>query len=122
MNVAFFLLVLVQIIQHGNCTVDLTPFSQPPGRSDIILTKEDRLSAEVLANENDPNSPQLAVVRSERSLWPEGRVPYVLDNSLSSTARQAIQQAINDYARQTCIRFVPRGNEADYVRFYRGSG
>ena len=77
---------------------------------------------EALANENDPNSPQLAVVRNERSLWPDGRVPYVLDNSLSSSARQAIQQAVADYASQTCIRFVPRGTEADYVRFYRGSG
>lgn len=92
------------------------------GLSDIILTPEQQATLEALANENDPSSPQLAVVRSERSLWSEGRVPYVLDSSLSSSAVQAIQQAISDYSRQTCIRFVPRRSEADYVRFYRGSG
>lgn len=77
---------------------------------------------EALSNPDDINSPQNAVVRNERSLWPNARVPYVLDGSLSNSAQRAIQDAVNEYATRTCVRFVPRTNERDYVRFYRGSG
>lgn len=96
---------------------------QHAGASDILLTPEQRDTMEALANSRtDPNAPQMAVVLNERSLWPNARVPYILDSSLTSSARQAIQQAINDYATQTCVRFVQRTNERDYVRFFRGSG
>lgn len=37
-------------------------------------------------------------------------------------AKTAINDAIDTYRTQTCIEFIPRTNEADYVRFFRGSG
>ncbi len=87
-----------------------------------MLTEEQRLAVEALSNPDDINSPQNAVVLDERYLWSNARVPYILDGSLDSSARRAIQQAVNEYAMRTCVRFVPRTNERDYVRFYRGSG
>ena len=50
---------------------------------DIILTPEQQATLEATSNPNDPFSPQNAVVRSTRSLWPSGRVPYIFDGSLS---------------------------------------
>ena len=52
---------------------------------DIMLTNEQQASLEAAANPNDPFSPQRAVVRNERSLWPNARVPYILDGSLGET-------------------------------------
>lgn len=51
---------------------------------DIKLTPEQQATLEATANPNDPFSPQDAVVRNQRSLWPNGVMPYVIDNSLSS--------------------------------------
>lgn len=49
---------------------------------DILLTPEQRATIEATANINDPNSPQMAVVRNMRSIWPNAVVPYVIDSSL----------------------------------------
>ncbi|XP_015912373.1 astacin-like metalloprotease toxin 5 [Parasteatoda tepidariorum] len=53
--------------------------------------------------------------------WPNARVPYVIDSSLSN-AHGVIQQGINDYHMHTCVRFVPRTNEANYIRVFKGQG
>lgn len=50
---------------------------------DIVLTPEQEASMEAFSNPNDPSAPQNAVVRNERSLWPNGDVPYIFDGSLN---------------------------------------
>lgn len=47
---------------------------------DIVLTPEQQGTLEATSNPNDPFAPQNAVVTMERSLWPNGVVPYVIDN------------------------------------------
>ena len=39
-------------------------------------------------------------------------------------ARNAIQQAIDEYKLRSCVEFVPRNpqTDVDYVRFFRGGG
>ncbi len=37
-------------------------------------------------------------------------------------ARTAITNAINEYKRRTCIRFVERTSQKDYIYFIQGSG
>ena len=51
-------------------------------QGDILLTNEQRASIEATSNPNDPFSPQQAVVRNTRSLWPNAVVPYIIDGSL----------------------------------------
>lgn len=38
------------------------------------------------------------------------------------SARTAIQNAMNEYTRESCIRFRQRTTESDYVRFFTGNG
>ena len=67
--------------------------------------------------------------------WPKAQIPYVIStnystihqstihrpfiNSLSikiaEAERKVIGSAINEYHKKTCIRFVARRNETDYV-------
>ena len=49
-----------------------------------MLTAEQQASLEALSNPSSMNTPQNAVLRNEQQLWPSGRVPYILDGSLSS--------------------------------------
>lgn len=50
-----------------------------------MLTPEQQASLEASTNPYDPFSPQNAVVRNARSLWPGGQVPYILDGSINGT-------------------------------------
>ncbi len=50
-------------------------------------------------------------------LWPNGTVPYVIASTVPSKLRQQISSAIQVYADNTPIRWIPRTTEADYVRF-----
>ncbi|OXA44285.1 astacin-like metalloprotease toxin 5 [Folsomia candida] len=67
-----------------------------------------------------PNSTRNAV-NSADLIWPKGRIPYVIDNSLSQHS-QRIYNAMGDYHSKTCIRFVPRTNEYNYVNIFSGQG
>jgi len=63
------------------------------------------------------------VVNSDDGKWPNGIVPYEIDNSLSPQAKVAIQDAIEEYTRRTCITFRPKNFvDRHYVNFYPGEG
>jgi hypothetical protein len=52
--------------------------------------------------------------------WTNGIVPYVIDETLKSS-RFPFRNAIDDFHRNTCVRFVPRTNQANYIHFVAGS-
>lgn len=52
-----------------------------------------------------------------RRVWPNGVVPYTLASGTSSSAAQAIQDAIDHWESNTSVRFVSRTNQNDYVEF-----
>jgi len=54
--------------------------------------------------------------------WPGGKVPYVIEGSISSRGVQVINAAISNYHKYTCLRFHRRTNERSYLSFWRGSG
>lgn len=56
------------------------------------------------------------------SRWPNAVVPYAIKSSISSSGARAIQAAIAQYHKHTCIRFKKRTNEWNYISFYRGTG
>lgn len=72
---------------------------------------------------------QKAALRSRNAIandaqrWPKGVIPYYVDPSLANIA-PLIKQAADQIASKTggCIRWVPRTNEAKYVRMFFGQG
>ncbi|GFY68877.1 high choriolytic enzyme 2 [Trichonephila inaurata madagascariensis] len=73
-------------------------------------------------NETDAS---IAGIRDIKFRWFEGLdkaiVPFVIDQS-SYGIRNIIYQAIEQYHRHTCVRFVPRTNQTDYIRIFSGNG
>ncbi|KFM66189.1 Astacin-like metalloprotease toxin, partial [Stegodyphus mimosarum] len=53
--------------------------------------------------------------------WPNAEVPYVIDASLKPHMA-LITAAFNNYHSTTCVRFVPRTNQLDYIRLFAGNG
>ncbi|XP_033118703.1 zinc metalloproteinase nas-15-like [Anneissia japonica] len=54
--------------------------------------------------------------------WPNGQVPYVISWKFSSYAKSQIQKAIDRYHAETCIKFVERTNEQNYINIVSKSG
>ncbi|XP_077289268.1 hatching enzyme 1.2-like [Arctopsyche grandis] len=54
-------------------------------------------------------------VRAESFRWPGGIVPYVIEGNYAAEHRQNIMEAIAQYHRLTCIRFVPYKGQKDYL-------
>lgn len=57
----------------------------------------------------------------EAMKWTNGVVPFVIESSLGRYIR-SIRAAMREIERKTCIRFVRRTNELNYVSLYYGRG
>ncbi|GBM47852.1 Astacin-like metalloprotease toxin 1 [Araneus ventricosus] len=53
--------------------------------------------------------------------WPGAKVPYVIDQSLQGYGNM-FNGAFQNYHQYTCVRFVPRTNERDYIYIFAGQG
>lgn len=51
----------------------------------------------------------------QSSLWPGGIVPYLFDASVPENDRNVVKQCFNEYHTKTCIKFVEKTREEDYV-------
>ncbi|XP_055609017.1 hatching enzyme 1.2-like [Uranotaenia lowii] len=58
-------------------------------------------------------------VKFESKLWADGVVPYVISIAFGFITRWKIKDAMYDFHQQTCIRFVPKTNEMDYLSIER---
>lgn len=64
-----------------------------------------------------------SAVKTSNQLWPNGRVPYVIDQGFSQQDKAIIARGMQSYAENTCIRFVPKQpTDRQYARIYRGNG
>ncbi|XP_050434322.1 uncharacterized protein LOC126841740 [Adelges cooleyi] len=61
-------------------------------------------------------------LKATSSRWPKGIIPYEISPYFSSSDRQMIMSAIEDYKKLTCLRFTPRtSGDRDYVYFTNGN-
>ncbi|KAI5619736.1 nephrosin isoform 2 precursor [Silurus asotus] len=59
--------------------------------------------------------------------WPRSSdkkvyVPYVISRKYSPSERCVIQRALNSFQKSTCIRFISRTNEVDYIHIISDKG
>ncbi|XP_044007317.1 zinc metalloproteinase nas-13-like isoform X1 [Aphidius gifuensis] len=53
--------------------------------------------------------------------WPEGIIPYMMSPYFNAVQVAVIMDAMNEYHKHTCIRFIPyKGEQSDYVRITAG--
>lgn len=51
------------------------------------------------------------------TLWPDGIIPFEIDNCSMPHAIETIKKAIEHWEENTCLRFVERTSQTDYVYF-----
>nr|XP_029733637.1 zinc metalloproteinase nas-7-like [Aedes albopictus] len=73
--------------------------------------------------EGDLYQPELAknAVKFKSKKWPKGVVPYKISGSFSNSEAQRLQLAFKLYRLKTCIRFVPRTSQKDFISIERSS-
>ncbi len=85
---------------------------------DIVLGNTADIEAPDAAGLSSLKARESSFVPSPARLWPSGRVPYIVDSTLSTALQGRINDAIAHWNNNTLIKFVARGaNDANYVRF-----
>ncbi len=56
-------------------------------------------------------------VTSDANLWVNKVVPYTYDSSLATTVRNTIRDAMDHWEDKTCLRFIQRNSQKDYIYF-----
>ena len=52
-------------------------------------------------------------------IWPNGEIPYTIDSSLWHVKGKIIK-AMRHIESKTCVKFLPRTSQRNYVRIYQG--
>lgn len=117
----FFVVVLMALCVHGN---QKSP--RPPGYNTFTKNFKGRSSlqaGDIVEGDIMLDSKTAALYRGESrnamknvNLWKNGVVPYILDASVDDYLRNQIDEGIKEYHKYTCLRFVKRTNERDYIR------
>ncbi|XP_023215965.1 astacin-like metalloprotease toxin 5 [Centruroides sculpturatus] len=61
------------------------------------------------------------VVMSEARLWTDGIVPYAVDPAAKINMK-LVNAVMKEFEEKTCIKFVPRKKEKNYIFIYKGRG
>uniref|UniRef100_A0A6P4FFL0 Metalloendopeptidase n=1 Tax=Drosophila rhopaloa TaxID=1041015 RepID=A0A6P4FFL0_DRORH len=116
----------------GKDIIDLTPLGtalfgkpdeeQTANRVGNFSADADEMNPEELGSylEGDMLVPQTDLIMknglpTQSSRWPNGVVPYEIRGSFNAKDMATIENAIAEYHRRTCIRFVRRSSERDYI-------
>ncbi|XP_054748155.2 zinc metalloproteinase nas-13-like [Lytechinus pictus] len=71
---------------------------------------------------NSTNRQRRNALRNRGARWINGIVPYVIDGYYDAATRGRILRAMNRYHDTTCLRFVQRTNQQDYIYIFPGNG
>ncbi|XP_017143723.1 low choriolytic enzyme [Drosophila miranda] len=122
----------------GKDIIDLAPlgaslFGKPDQELTAVLVgnfsaDSDQVNPEELGSylEGDMLVPQTDLIMknglpTQSSRWPQGVVPYEIRGAFNARDRATIENAIAEYHRRTCIRFVQRSSQRDYISIVSGN-
>lgn len=120
-----------EMFEEGeNDVIDLTRFGdaifgdpdESVGKMVDEWTPDSDINAEELGTyfEGDiliPNSEGRNGLVKESSRWKNNIIPYTFHSSVSNSDKNMIRQAISEYHAKTCLKFVQRTSERDYLSF-----
>jgi len=83
---------------------------------DIVLDKREKKAMDMMKSH-----PNIAFDVSRTGKWVGGVVPYVITQA-NGRAKAAISAAIADFHKYTCLKFVQRTNQRDFISIIAGGG
>jgi len=106
-SMKFVVVVLLAFVASAMSSWD--PAMENPGlmEGDIMETPEQKLMRNAFGS-----------IKYRR--WTNGVIPYVINSNIGNS--QFIKDSFADYQAKTCLRFVQRTTQRNYVEFYNGKG
>ncbi|XP_058942463.2 zinc metalloproteinase nas-8-like [Pocillopora verrucosa] len=106
------------------------PHHSPPGKhlpyyqGDIRLTKKQQENLKKYGDPSKSSADSRAASSVDSERWPNAIIPYTFDCSIGNmeSAVRSVKNAIKQWERKTCLRFVPRTNEKAYLEFFKDQG
>ncbi|KJH43801.1 CUB domain protein [Dictyocaulus viviparus] len=86
-----------------------------PQMDEVIETFQSRISGRL------PRKRRNAAIIGENFLWPNAVIPYEFKDN-NTEWRRVIRRGMQKWQKETCIRFIKRTTEKDYVMFFKGGG
>jgi len=106
--------VLASILAASSATSDNWMTWAGKFHGDIALTEYQERQL------NDTTERNAIINLNQR--WTNNRVPYEFDSVFSENEKGVIRDGIADYTANTCIQFVERNGESDYIKFIKDGG
>lgn len=104
---------------HGAPVTQAAATACWPHPGNLALERQGLFEGDIILPGN--SSEDRTVVTSDVSLWPGAIIPFVVESSLGRYTRM-IRDAMDEIEKRSCLRFVARTSEFDYVTMYRGTG
>ncbi|XP_023214187.1 astacin-like metalloprotease toxin 5, partial [Centruroides sculpturatus] len=88
--------------------------------ADLLMQNPNLFGGDIIGDFDDTRG----AVSNNYRLWSGKSIPYEIEKELLTyeTFKRLINEAIMQFERNTCVRFVKRTNEKNYVRIFRGPG
>ncbi|XP_078615892.1 uncharacterized protein LOC144884443 isoform X2 [Branchiostoma floridae x Branchiostoma japonicum] len=119
---AFFLSDVLRLPERENAMSDI--FAANEGAMELLNLVEGDIR--IPEDEEPHHLKKRNAVPYKDNTWAPYRddkvVPISISPDLPPAAQIAVQQAIDEYHRKTCIRFKQRTNEREYIYFFRDVG
>ncbi|CAL1271686.1 unnamed protein product [Larinioides sclopetarius] len=106
-----FLIALLLGVSAASALIDRND------RGRDALQNPDLFQGDILGFDPDERN----VIPHQQMRWTNKKIPFVIDRTLASSTA-LIQAAMNDYHANTCLKFVPRTNERNYIKLFSGQG
>ncbi|XP_028393835.1 LOW QUALITY PROTEIN: meprin A subunit beta-like [Dendronephthya gigantea] len=92
--------------------------------ADIRLLSQQRFALETTGDIDAPIGVKRGITNEEERLWPGGIVPYNITEDLldNTEAMIGIHNAFKEWESQSCLTFIPRTTEPDYIEFFGAGG
>jgi len=98
-------------------SVLLALFAMLQARHSIdLFQQKEYFEGDILVDAKDRN----AIFKTKR--WTGGIIPYKFSDYWSEGYRRMVLTAMNEIQGHTCVRFVPKKDERDYIEIISGSG
>ncbi|XP_066928065.1 zinc metalloproteinase nas-4-like [Clytia hemisphaerica] len=90
---------------------------------DMVMSKQD-IEQSLAGGPSKESENLFGLSKSQYKRWPNGVVPYTLDSSISNTLwrKSSVRKAMKQWEEKTCVRFVERTDQKDYVEFFADFG
>ncbi|OWA53523.1 putative Zinc metalloproteinase nas-4 [Hypsibius exemplaris] len=116
---------MVLLFAHISLTVDYShtsPIPRPGSLIDTNLFQGDILGIDRNSSAEELTNMAKNGIAGEEYRWPKvaGKVciPYILSKAYDEMQKSAIRTAMRFFARETCVTFIQRTTEPDYLRIY----